>query len=195
MNSKGHIVIGMATALVLFPVMKIPIGVSTIALASLGALVPDLDHPSSILNQKILPINNKKTKKMIYGLIGIFIFIINYIHYNKLALYIAGGIIYLIGISKHRGFTHSALGLFLFMVTIKLLTKEYGYLFEGWGFIVGYFSHLLSDFFTEAGIAIFYPVDDDYYGAPIRFKTGSYTEKIICWFAMGVIGYRIWTVI
>lgn len=195
MNGKGHIVIGMATALVVFPLVNIPIKVSTVALATIGALIPDLDHPSSILNQRILPINNKKTKKLIYGLIGAFVFILNYIHYKMMALYIIGLIITLIGTSKHRGFTHSALGMFLFMLSIKLLTKDYGYIFQGWAFIVGYFSHLFSDYFTEAGIGIFYPIDNDHYGAPLRFKTGSHVEKIICWFAMFVIGYKLWIVV
>lgn len=195
LNAKGHVVIGMATALVVFPLIDIPIKVSTVALATLGALVPDLDHPSSILNQKILPINNKKTKKMVYGLISLFVLLINYIHYNTMALYLMGMIIFLIGRSKHRGFTHSALGLFLFMLTIKLLTKDYGFLYQGWAFVVGYFSHLFGDYFTEAGIGIFYPVDTDYYGAPFRIKTGSHGEKIVCWFAMFVIGYKLWLVI
>mgnify|MGYP001093810091 CR=1 FL=1 len=195
MNCKGHIVIGMAAAVALFPVIDIPIRMSTLALAAIGSLIPDLDHPSSVLNQKILPINNKKTKKLVYGLIGSFVVVLNYIHYQMVALYILGIIIFLIGRSKHRGFTHSALGLFLFMLTIKLLTNDYGFIYEGWSFITGYFSHLFIDFFTEAGIAIFYPIESDHYGAPFRFKTGSVAEKIICVLAMSVIGYKIWIMV
>lgn len=195
MNAKGHIVVGMATALLIYPIIDIPITVTTVAIGAIGALVPDLDHPSSVLNQRILPINNKKTKKLVYVLIGVFVFILNYIHYKMVALYIIGLIITLIGTSKHRGFTHSAFGLFLFMLSVKLLTKDFGYIYQGWSFIVGYFSHLFCDYFTEQGIAIFYPVDDAHYGAILRFKTGSHVEKVICWFAMFIIGYKLWIVI
>ncbi len=96
----------------------------------------------------------------------------------------------MIGLSHHRGFTHSAFGLFLFYMTMYLFTQKYGYAKEGIGFIIGYASHLIADFFTEHGIELLYPLDEKNYKAPLRFTTGGAIEYVICMGAIVFIAYK-----
>jgi inner membrane protein len=80
---------------------------------------------------------------------------------------------------KHRGITHSLLGLIL----ISLLGKHLVNL--GWinlniwsGLIVGYISHLLSDMLNAQGIPLFYP-NDKRFKFHLNITTNSWQEHLL----------------
>lgn len=192
MNIKSHVTIGTATAFLVNPVLGIPLTVTTVLSAAFGSMIPDLDHPKSKLNQKILPIKrNKATKMFIYCLFGSLLLYSNYIRFNSTLLNFIGAILIMIGISHHRGFTHSLAGIFIFCITVHLFTQKYGYVAQGKSFMVGYVSHLIADFFTEHGIEALYPIDDKNYKAPLRFSTGGSVETVLSIGAMLFVAYRM----
>lgn len=192
MNSKSHITIGTAAAFLINPVINVPLTITTIFSAAFGSMIPDLDHPQSVLNQKILPMKrNKANKIIIYTLFGGTILYINHINFNSVILNLLGAILIMIGISHHRSFTHSAIGVFLFYMTIHLFIQEYGYIAEGISFMIGYVSHLLSDFFTDQGIEILYPINGKNYKAPLRFSTGGRVEDLLSIGAIIYVAYKI----
>lgn len=191
MKAKSHVVVGIAAAYLINPSINIPLKLTTVLSAAFGSLVPDLDHPKSILNQKILPLKkNKSTKVFIYSLFGSLVLYINYLNFRSMILNLIGVILIMIGISHHRGFTHSGIGVFIFFMTVNLFTKKYGFNYEGLSFMIGYISHLITDFFTDQGIELFYPLDRKNYKGPIRFSTGGSVEFLISIGAFIFIAYR-----
>lgn len=191
MKAKSHIAVGIAASFIINPLINIPLTTATIISAAFGSLIPDLDHPKSILNQKILPLKNKTTKIFIYCLFSIIILYINYLKFHSTILNLIGVILMMIGVSHHRGFTHSAVGIFIFYITVRLFTQTYGYVHEGMSFMVGYTSHLIADFCTDQGIELLYPLIDKNYRAPLRFSTGGGIEALLSTAAMVFIGYNL----
>lgn len=74
---------------------------------------------------------------------------------------------------KHREITHSLFALFLLSIFLNSFLP-YSFVF---GIVIGYFFHLLADFFTKKGICLLYPYKE-YIGIPI-FKTDSNNETFI----------------
>ncbi|AGB41393.1 putative membrane-bound metal-dependent hydrolase [Halobacteroides halobius DSM 5150] len=59
---------------------------------------------------------------------------------------------------KHRGITHSLLGVILFgLLCNQLISLNWINLIIWLGLIIGYFSHLIADMFNSQGIPFFYP--------------------------------------
>lgn len=192
MNIKGHVTIGTAAAFLVNPGLSIPLTITTVLSAAFGSVIPDLDHPKSKLNQKILPLKRNKAMKMfIYCLLGSLALYSSYAKFNSTLLNCIGIILIMIGISHHRGFTHSGVGVLIFYITVQLFTQKYGYEYEGMSFMIGYVSHLAGDFFTDQGIEILYPIDDKNYKAPLRFTTGGDVETLLTASSVAFIGYRL----
>lgn len=55
-------------------------------------------------------------------------------------------------ITKHRGFVHSLIAGLIFSLMIGLIN-----LWGGFGFFIGYISHLFLDCFTKSGVKLFWP--------------------------------------
>jgi len=84
--------------------------------------------------------------------------------------------------TRHRGVVHSllaALVLSLFIGSVNL--------WAGFGFFVGYSSHLLLDCFTRAGVGLFWPL-----GFKIKgfVKSGGIIEQVI--FVLLLLGDVAW---
>lgn len=74
-------------------------------------------------------------------------------------------------LTKHRGFLHSlSAGIFLSLV-IALFSK-----WAGFGFLVGYVSHLFLDCLTKAGVYLFWPLDWKIKGF---VKSGGIIEDVV----------------
>lgn len=86
---------------------------------------------------------------------------------------------------KHRGFTHTILGMVSLGVPIMVLGYGSSYVLLGYG--VGYMSHLIADSLTTMGVMWMYPMSRKYYRFPISFKTGGIGENI-CIGVMIVVG-------
>lgn len=177
MTGKTHVAMGIAAGLTLSHGQS-PENQLILVLASMvGSLIPDLDHPKGKLNQKILWINNGLYRMLFYLALGSILMYLNFVKNNKY-LMLLGLVFILIGISSHRGFTHSIVGFLLSASVVKMGTSNYGLDSLYSGFMVGYVLHLVADFFTPRGIRLFYPLKISV-SSPINIKTGNYWERII----------------
>ncbi len=74
-------------------------------------------------------------------------------------------------VTKHRGFFHSLLAGILFSSLVALLN-----MWAGFGFFVGYISHLILDCTTKSGIKLFWPFNFKISGF---VRSGKMLEDII----------------
>lgn len=177
MTGKTHIAIGIATALTLSKEQPIENKIIIVLASIIGSLAPDIDHPRAQLNQKLLRFKNNLFKMIFYlSFAGLFVTI--YYRHDKEVFLLAGLAFFLIGVSGHRGFTHSLLGFLAANILVKLLSSKYGLESIYIGFSTGYAMHLLADYFNPRGIKLFYPIDINV-SAPLTIKTGKSSEKII----------------
>lgn len=181
MKGKTHIVIGAAAGVTIALNTEIDNGLLVLLGSTVGSLVPDIDHPKSKINQKLLRIKNKSFKIMFYCFLGIILLFL-YTEYNEKVFLLSGITLILTGVSRHRGFTHSILGALLYINIVKSIGDSYGYEDIYIGFVGGYLSHLISDFFTKGGIEIFYPFSENF-SFPISIKTGGVMENFIVFMA------------
>jgi inner membrane protein len=72
---------------------------------------------------------------------------------------------------RHRGFLHSLFFSFVFSLVIGIFN-----LWAGFGFFVGYVSHLFLDCFTFQGVRLFWP-----FGFSVKgfIRSGSWIEDVI----------------
>lgn len=141
-NLKGHLGIAAATSGAAYYFNVIPPAIISPALGAgilIGTLLPDLDHQSSTVNQKILAINKKWFQILVYGL---FSAALVYYLGTELKVLLAAGIVFMTGFLPHRAFTHKPIGVVLICMTI--------YLFLGWtalsiGIIAGMVVHIGAD--------------------------------------------------
>lgn len=177
MKGKTHLVLGLAAGVTIALNRDINNFYMIILGTSIGSLMPDIDHPRSKINQKILKLKNKPYKILFYSLVGIGL--LYFYSLSKDNIFLLSGLISILtGVSKHRGFTHSILGLFLFVKLGENMVDKFGHYDIYLGFSVGYISHLFSDFFTKGGIEIFYPFSENF-SFPMNIKTGGSLENAI----------------
>lgn len=177
MTGKTHVAIGIAAALTITQGQPLENQIVMVATAALSSLFPDLDHPKSRLNQKILFFKNKFFKTLFYlGIAGLFVYA--YLATDIKSLLFLGIASGLIGISIHRGFTHSLIGLLSYSFLVKFIATEYNIEYMYTGFVMGFTLHLIADFFTSQGIKLFYPLKKNI-SAPIVIKTNNSAEKLI----------------
>lgn len=178
MKGETHVTLGVATATTLMALNLIEPSVITIGCAAVASLLPDVDHDGAYLNKR-------------FGLSNMAFVVIAFalLYYTRtVETYIAAAVLILIGLSRHRAITHSliaVIGLFLATRTLVVDIRL--------GLLIGYSSHLLSDFFTHSGIEVFYPNKKNY-KFPITIRTGKSVEKIVVGAGTLVIwvsGYQI----
>ncbi len=177
MTGKTHIAIGVAAGLTMAYGKPINQQLIIITASSLGSLIPDLDHPKSKLNQKILFLKNELFRIMFFmALAALFLYFYTITQNTMLAL--LSLLLLFIGISTHRGFTHSVMGFLIFAYIIKTITDPYSldYLYKS--ISIGYLSHLIADFLTPKGIKLFYPLNVNI-SSPIIINPKSGMDSII----------------
>mgnify|MGYP000895447631 CR=1 FL=1 len=177
MTGKTHMAIGVAAGLTLSIGQPIENQVLLMAASAIGSLIPDLDHPKSKLNQKILIINNNFIRALFYISIGIGLIYLGVATRNNV-FRLLGTTMIMVGISSHRSFTHSLLGFILFASIVYLTSFKYGLSEVYKGFDIGYILHLVLDFFTPMGIQLFFPLDK-HISSPITIKSNGLLEHII----------------
>ncbi len=141
-NLKGHIAIAsVATAAIDYSKL-VPFSLMTpesIAGILIGTILPDLDHQSSTVNQKILLVNRKWFQTVVYTLLA---GLIIYYKGTELKNILAAGILVLTGFLPHRAFTHKPLGIFLICLCTYLFL---GFSPLGRGIIFGVLVHIFAD--------------------------------------------------
>lgn len=177
MTGKTHIAIGVAAGLTIAYGRPINEQLIIITASSLGSLIPDLDHPKSKLNQRLLFLKNELYRIVFFITIAS-IFLYLYIDKQNTIFALLSLIFLFIGISTHRGFTHSIMGFLIFAYIIKTITDQYNldYLYKS--ISLGYLLHLVADFLTPKGIKLFYPLDVNI-ASPIIINPNSGIDSMI----------------
>lgn len=163
MNGETHVTIGLAatTTMMAYGIMQPEI--LPLCAAALGSLLPDIDHDRGGINAR-LGINKGAYVLLAAGIL--------YYRRDVVTIVIAA-ILLVIGFSRHRAITHSLIALIaLYLGTYNIDTAI------RLGLIVGYGSHLISDFFTKQGIELLYPNKNNY-KAPITITTGKAGEWVV----------------
>lgn len=177
MTGKTHMAIGIVAALTISVGQPIENQLVLVAASVTGSLIPDLDHPKAKLNQKLLIIRNEIYRVLFYlSLATGFIYLYFLTENNIFGL--LGIVTLFIGLSSHRGFTHSIIGFLAVSYMVKLATVKYNLSLVYSGFIIGYVLHLLADFFTIKGVRLFFPLKTNI-SSPIIIKPNSEFENIL----------------
>ncbi|KGG81317.1 metal-dependent hydrolase [Caloranaerobacter azorensis] len=177
MKGKTHVMLGVAAGITAISDYSLEKGIIFISSTVLGSLMPDIDHPKSKLNQKLLFKKNRIFKFVFYIILSLGCIYFGISLNNKL-LKILSITLAFTGLSHHRGFTHSLLGLLLFSMVVKILAIRYNLIGAYKGFVIGYISHLIADSFTKGGIELFYPCSIKIM-FPFTIKSGGNEEELI----------------
>ncbi|EOI1367686.1 metal-dependent hydrolase [Serratia marcescens] len=152
MTAEGHLIFSVACAIFakkaeVTPELATGDWWHIIPAALLTSLLPDIDHPKSVLGQRL----------------------------RWIALPIARAF-------GHRGFTHSLLaiagGMALFQLDVP----------RSWpipadalhAMIIGYFSHLLADMLTPAGVPLLWPCRWRFRLPLLNSQKGNQLERVLC---------------
>lgn len=152
MTAEGHLIFSVACAIFakkaeVTPELATGDWWHIIPAALLTSLLPDIDHPKSVLGQRL----------------------------RWLAIPIARAF-------GHRGFTHSLLaiagGMALFQMDVP----------RSWpipadalhAMIIGYFSHLLADMLTPAGVPLLWPCRWRFRLPLLNSQKGNQLERVLC---------------
>lgn len=180
LTGKTHVTLGVAAGLTLSVGYSVESQAILVLAAAIGALIPDLDHPRSKINQRVLLYKNKLFKLITYSLMGAGLIYIDSKFYGSGSkiLRLLGIALVLVGLSRHRGFTHSLLGLVLFSGIVYIGTIKYNLYTAFTGFVIGYVSHLVLDLVTVQGIELLYPYKKNF-KIPLGIKTNGVVENLI----------------
>ncbi|HEY8875456.1 MAG TPA: metal-dependent hydrolase [Desulfosporosinus sp.] len=215
MTGKTHVAIGFAvavaggrlmqpTSLANYPKLILHEGLTSSVLIQLlamaiavwvGSMAPDLDQPGSTLSREIGgPLGRTKTTAFVGGLSLLFLAtrlpaILSPVPYLREGFVIVGSILVMMAILKHRGLTHSLLGMGLACVAVHwalLVLLADGVSFASslfLPFFIGYGAHLVADSFTNSGIAPFYmpfvPMTQKHWHFPLHIRTGSFMDRVV----------------
>lgn len=196
MTGKTHAGIAAVTYVALCVNLPDKFNYVAMGIVILSSLLPDIDHPKSIINKYILPFKNKWTKFTVYACLGIIVLYFDYIYMNEPAFKALGFSLILIAISSHRtGITHSLTGMIVFTFIVGYISKMYNLPYITNYFIIGYGMHLLCDMATNRGISLFYPFKNKNIKLPLTFRTGSkfgnFVEEFIMILGLIYIVYKL----
>lgn len=174
MKGKTHAGIGMIALICLADKLPGKFDYLGLVLVLVGSLLPDIDHPKSLINRYLLPFDNKLTKVFVYFCAGVIILWYDYLHGGSYILKALAVAVMLIAISAHRdGLTHSAAGMLMFSLIVGYIGISYGIPHLVYYFMIGYGTHLVCDMMTSKGIPLLYPFSKKKVKFPITFKTNS----------------------
>ncbi|MBC2582823.1 metal-dependent hydrolase [Clostridium sp. DJ247] len=174
MKGKTHAGVGIVTLLSIYNSLPGRFNYFGILVVIVASVLPDIDHPKSIINKYILPFKNKLTKVTLYSCMGIVILWYDYIHTNEPVVKALGISLIIVAISSHRnGLTHSLLGMIMFSFIVGYMGNMYGIQYLVYYFMIGYGMHLLCDMATNKGIPLWYPFRKKKVKLPITYSTNS----------------------
>ncbi len=178
MTGKTHLAIGTAATIYLATAIGMEVNTLLIAGAALGSLLLDIEHPKSLINSKILPIKNKFVLMVLLVGLGIYILIGGFGQPSRLMKAISI-FLFLAGISSHRTFTHSILGLGVILYSCYLMAAYNDLKSLSIGIAIGATCHIVADLFTHNGTALLYPLDKSRMRFPVTCTTGGIVDKTL----------------
>jgi inner membrane protein len=174
MKGKTHAGVGVVTFLSLYNSLPGRFNYIGMIVVILASILPDIDHPKSVINKYILPFKNKATKVTLYTCIGIVILWYDYLYAKAPILTALGLSFIIIAISSHRnGLTHSLSGMIMFSFIVGYIGNMYNTHYLIYYFMIGYGMHLLCDMATNRGIPLLYPFTNKKAKLPITYKSNS----------------------
>lgn len=215
MTGKTHVAIGFAvavaggrlmqaTSLENYPNLLLQEGLTSsvliqfLAVATavwLGSMAPDLDQPGSTLSRDIGgPLGRTKATAFVGGLSLLYLAtrlpaVLSPMPFLREGFLIVGSILIMMAILKHRGLTHSLLGMGLACIAVHwglvvLLADGVSFASSLFiPFLIGYGAHLVADSFTNSGIAPFYlpfvPMTQKHWHFPLHIRTGSFADTVV----------------
>ena len=184
----------------------------------LGGLLPDIDHPGSTIDRDLFgPLGKTHIGELLGGvlLIGMSLSfripalresifhspilqstLTYYTPWISPVLGVLGAILVVVASMKHRGITHSLLGMALFLWGIDTLFGLIPILIP-WRTVLmlvcgaGYLSHLLLDLVAH-GVPLFYPLTKKRISLPFSINTGSFWDVVVIRF--GLLVYFVFAV-
>lgn len=200
MTGKTHVAIGYATAAAavgghLMQSTSLSQLVAMAIAVGLGSMAPDLDQPGSTLSRGIGgPFGRTKATALIGGLSLLYLAtrlpaILSPIPYLQVGFLVIGFILIMMALVKHRGLTHSLVGMGLACIAVHwgllvLLAEGVSYASSLLlPFLIGYGAHLIADSFTNSGIAPFYlpfvSITQKHWHFPLHIRTGSFADRVV----------------
>lgn len=181
----------------------------------LSGLIPDIDQPGSIIDKELFgPLGKTRVGAMLSGLMLLAIsvclrvpvlfqlvvssrffpnLLMGHSESVSLILGLLGAVLVIMASLKHRGITHTLLGMGLFVWGADELLS-YSHVLASWRlplltvFGAGYLSHLLLDLISD-GIPLLNPMIKKRIKLPFSIRTGSFWDVIVIRF-----GLIIWVV-
>ncbi|WP_333861312.1 metal-dependent hydrolase [Clostridium sp.] len=178
MKGKTHAGVGVVTFLSVYDMLPGKFNYIGILVVIFASVLPDIDHPKSIINKYILPFRNKLTKMVFYSCLGTILLWYDYLYKGEPVIKAISISFFIVALSTHRnGLTHSLTGMIMFSFIIGYLGNMYNLHYLVYYFIIGYGMHLLCDMITDRGVPLFYPFKNKKLKMPLTYKTNS---KIGC---------------
>ncbi len=196
MKGKTHAGVGIVTFLSIYNSLPGKFNYIGMMVVILASLLPDIDHPKSIINKYILPFKNKSTKITLYMCLGIIILWYDYV-YTKQPVFRALGVSFMIiAVSSHRnGLTHSLSGMIIFSFIVGYIGNMYDIHYLVYYFMIGYGMHLLCDMATSKGVPLLYPFRNKKMKLPITYKSnskvGTTIEELMMIFGILFVIYKL----
>ena len=178
MKGKTHVGVGIVTFLSVYNTLPGKFNYIGLLIVVFSSILPDVDHPKSIINKYILPFKNKTSKVMVYSSLGVILLWYDYLYTNEPIMKGIGISLLIIAVSSHRnGLTHSLTGMIMFSFIIGYLGNMYNLHYLVYYFIIGYGMHLLCDMITDRGVPLVSPFKNKKFRMPLTYRTNS---KIGC---------------
>lgn len=196
MKGKTHAGLGVVTFLSVYNSLPGKFNYIGMMVVILASVLPDIDHPKSIINKYILPFKNKATKVTLYMCLGIIILWYDYLYTKQPAFKALGVSFMVIAMSSHRnGLTHSLSGMIIFSFIAGYIGNMYNIHYLVYYFMIGYGMHLLCDMATNRGVPLLYPFRNKKVRLPITYKTnskmGNSIEELLMIFGLIFIIYKL----
>lgn len=184
MQGKTHAAVGVATYVFLCSKLPGKFSIFGLIVTVISAIIPDIDHPKSIVNKYLLPKKSEKTKRVFYASVGIIILCFDKIYIRDIGVKAVGIAFICISLNSHRnGFSHSFLGFVLISIIGSIVEVRSSTPYLTLYIVMGYASHLITDMLTKQGIPLFYPLNNMKIKFPINYsvnsKKGRFVEGII----------------
>jgi inner membrane protein len=190
MNGKTHAGISAVAYVSICSNITMEFTYMGMAIVIFASLLPDIDHPKSIFNRRILFIRSKAAMTAFYTCLGIVVLWMDYVYFNNTVIKALAASLIIIAFSSHRnGLTHSLIGLIIFTCIANYIVNMYNANYMSYIFMLGYGSHLICDMATNRGVPLFYPFSKKKYKFPITYRVGSKVGNFIelCIMIIGLV--------
>lgn len=178
MQGKTHLRVGLATGVAVgFATSDNFLNLTvTVAIAAMASMLPDIDEDGSKINKWLFSSLNRKWRSLALASLGVLICLFWYFAQLPLWVLLTGIYCAAVAYVPHRSVTHSFVGMAYVLWVIHLALPEYLY-----AVAAGYFSHLLADAFTVAGVPFLWPYSKKIGMKQIGLKvrTGRETDKVL----------------